>query len=92
MDEGEFTGRYLLNSKSLKMKGRRLKIIEKSQCSCSDDEDGEQKAEQDKNSTLVYVNEKETYELVGYRGFFGNANFFRLFRFFYKLAHIPEDA
>lgn len=38
------------------------------------------------------VNDDNVYKLVEHRSFFGPANFFRVFRIFYQLAVIPEDA
>lgn len=44
-----------------------------------------------KIETLL-INEAQVHELISYRQFFGGPNFFRVFRIFYKLANIPEDA
>jgi hypothetical protein len=38
------------------------------------------------------VDKKEVEELINLRTNFGNINFFRIFRIFYKLAVIPRDA
>jgi hypothetical protein len=38
------------------------------------------------------VNDDNVYKLIEHRTFFGAPNFFRIFRIFYELAVIPEDA
>jgi hypothetical protein len=38
------------------------------------------------------VNDENVSKLIAHRAFFGAPNFFRIFRIFYKLAVVPEDA
>ena len=63
---------------------------------CDHDKSMETIVEEDeaenKQANMVLVDEKKIFDLVWYRSVFGNANFFRIFRSFYRLANIPEDA
>jgi len=51
-------------------------------------DDGEAKS----GTNMVLIEDKKITELMDHRSFFGNPNFFKLFRSFYRLANIPEDA
>ena len=42
--------------------------------------------------SMIHITREDCDELMKYRHFFGAPNFFKLFRSFYKLANIPEDA
>mmetsp|Transcript_4613 Transcript_4613/g.7021 ORF Transcript_4613/g.7021 Transcript_4613/m.7021 type:complete len:184 (+) Transcript_4613:971-1522(+) len=43
-------------------------------------------------TNMTLISETKVYELINYRQTLGEANFFRVFRSFYKLSNIPEDA
>lgn len=58
----------------------------------STDAIAEEEESENKISNMVLVDEKKVYDLIWYRTFFGNPNFFKIFRAFYKLANVPEDA
>lgn len=57
----------------------------------SDDENETRKESKSARSMLL-VSKEDTDELIKYRAFFGPPNFFKIFRAFYKLSNIPEDA
>jgi len=57
----------------------------------SDDED-ETKKESTGARSMIHISKEDSDELIKYRNFFGAPNFFKIFRAFYKLANIPEDA
>lgn len=63
-----------------------------------DDGDELQQSDQEeeiknRNKPIInLVDKKEAEELINMRTNFGNINFFRIFRIFYKLAVIPRDA
>jgi len=42
--------------------------------------------------STTLINETAIYELLRFRAHFGPPNFFRVFRLFYSLSIIPEDA
>jgi hypothetical protein len=42
--------------------------------------------------STTLVNETQIFELVQFRAHFGGPNFFRVFRMFYQLSNVPEDA
>jgi len=41
---------------------------------------------------MVPINEEQTGKLATFKNYFGGPNFFKVFRAFYKLSNIPEDA
>ena len=54
--------------------------------------DEEQEIKNRSKPIINLVDKKEVEELINMRSNFGNINFFRIFRIFYKLAVIPRDA
>ena len=41
---------------------------------------------------MILINDKQISDFVSFRAFFGNRNFFKIFRSFYRLANVPADA
>ena len=55
------------------------------------DEEGENDGDA-KRGNVVLLNDRQISDFISFRAFFGNFNFFKIFRSFYRLANVPADA